>query len=95
MGEQDEANRKERAEAKAQGRKPEFVNGWTVQKAERSPEDAYEVAATFCEEELKLLNGKTEYIEAFQQMVSKGFDILNSRFAVEGGEAGEGDAGNA
>jgi len=84
---QEAENMAERAAAKRDARKPVFQNGWTVQRADRNPDDAYEEACRFCDEKGIVL-GSNKLVEAYGLMVSKGLEILSSRFTIEGGESG-------
>lgn len=92
-GEQQDENTRERATAKAEGRKPVFKNTWTVQAADRSPEEAYDEACKFCEER-GVLMGSNKFMDAYAMLVKKGMEILDSRFNIEGGSSGEGDSPN-
>jgi hypothetical protein len=86
--EQETTNMVERTLAKAQGRKPEFKSGWTVQRADRNPDEAYEEACRFCDEK-GLVLGSSKFLDAYRMVVAKGLEILNSRFDIQGGEGGD------
>ncbi len=91
--EQEEANKAERAEAKAAGRKPVFKDVWTVQRADRNPDEAYEEACRFCEEK-GIVWASAKFVDAYWKVVEKGLDMLNSRFSVEGGDTTADEPGN-
>ena len=64
--EQEAANTLERTQAKAEGRKPVFKNEWTVQRADRNPDEAYEVACQFGDDH-GLVLGSSKFLEAYRK----------------------------
>ncbi len=91
--EQEAENTAERAAAKRENRKPAFKQGWTVQRADRNPDEAYEEACRFCDEQGIVLGSK-KFLDAFQMVVEKGLQIIESRFTIEGGDGGGDEPGN-
>lgn len=93
-GEQQEENIAEQAAAKREGRKPVFKTGWTVQRADRNPDEAYEEACRFGDER-GILPGSKKFLEAYQLVRDKALAILESRFTIEGGGGGGEESPNA
>jgi hypothetical protein len=77
--------------ARKRGERP--APAWTVQRAARSPIEAYDEAEKWCDEKGVAL-GSPAFRSGYESLCEKMTAILESMFQIKGGESGGDEAGN-